>query len=343
MAASQFVQNAWYMAAWAQEVPDGGFLARKLLGKPWLLVRSEQGDWAMLADRCPHRFAPLSRGKRVADTIACGYHGLTFGFDGACVFNPFGKDVPSAARVATYALVERYGALWFWPGDPALADPKKIPDFSFIEDARDARDWLVMDVNYELISDNLLDLSHAEFLHTETFGVNGALFEFGVQSVTTDDDGSVWNRWDMPNSRAPEWATAIVGEGVPIDQWLHIRWNAPASLALHIGMARAGSNGADPIMPPMANPHILTPETDTTTHYFFTRGHGEEAATMARKVFLEEDEPMIRAQQQAMAGADFWDLHPVILPSDAAGIRARRRLMQMRRAEADQPTATPAV
>jgi vanillate O-demethylase monooxygenase subunit len=52
---------------------------------------------------------------------------------------------------------------------------------------------------------------------------------------------------------------------------------------------------------------------------------------MARKVFLEEDEPMIRAQQAAMKGRDFWEMRPVILPSDAAAIRARRRLMQMRR------------
>jgi vanillate O-demethylase monooxygenase subunit len=55
----------------------------------------------------------------------------------------------------------------------------------------------------------------------------------------------------------------------------------------------------------MANPHILTPKSQSETHYFFTREHGDEAARMARKVFLEEDEPMIRAQQAAMKGAIF--------------------------------------
>ncbi|RZF60715.1 aromatic ring-hydroxylating dioxygenase subunit alpha [Sphingomonas populi] len=330
---SDFVRNSWYLAAWAKEVPDAGFLARRLLDEPWLIMHTAEG-WVMLADGCPHRFVPLSRGRRVGDTIACGYHGLRFGADGSCVFSPFGKAVPPETRVAARPLVERHGGLWFWPGDGALADPALIPDFSFIDDVRDARDHLVMNVNYELISDNLLDLSHAEFLHTETFGVNGALFEFGKQTVETGPDGALWNKWDMDGSRPPEWAVPMVGVGGAVDQWLHIRWHAPASLALFIGMARAGTERHEPLMPQMANPHILTPSSATESHYFFTREHGEEAAAMARKVFLEEDEPMIRAQQDAMAGRDFWSMRPVILPSDAAAIRARRRLMQMRREEA---------
>jgi len=332
---SAFVRNAWYLAAWSAEIPHQGFLTRTLLDDPWLIMGTADGDWVMMLDRCPHRFVPLSRGKRVGDAIACGYHGLTFDAAGACVFNPFGRDLPPEAKVVTRPLVERHGGLWFWPGDQAMADPTSIPDFSFIDHETDARDHLTMDVNYELIADNLLDLSHAEFLHVETFGVNGALFEFGKQTVETDHTSGIWNKWDMDCSRAPEWALPIVGDGVSVDQWLHMRWHAPASLALFIGIARTGSNRSAPIAPPMANPHILTPKNGTGTHYFFTRGHGDEAAAMARKVFLEEDEPMIRAQQAAMAGNDFWAMRPVIMASDAAAIRARRRLMQMRREEAD--------
>lgn len=337
---SEFVRKAWYLAAWANEVPAEGFLARTLLGDPWVILGTADGGWVMLADRCPHRFVPLSRGKRVGDAMACGYHGLTFGADGACVFNPFGKAVPPEARVASRPLVERHGGLWFWAGDQAEANPATIPDFAFIDDARDARDHLVMDVQYELIADNLLDLSHAEFLHTESFGVNGALFAFGRQTVETEPDGAIWNKWDMDGSRPPEWAIPLVGPDAAVDQWLHIRWHAPASLALFIGVARAGSGRSDMVVPPMANPHILTPKNARETHYFFTRDHGDAAAAMARKVFLEEDEPMIRAQQEAMGDHDFWELRPVILPSDAAAIRARRRLMAMRREEAPAPVGS---
>src|SRR4051812_15951367 len=80
-----YVRNLWYMAAWEQEVPDGSVLTRTLLDERWILYRKSNGGYAMLADRCPHRFAPLSRGRRDGDRIVCGYHGLGFGPDGQCV------------------------------------------------------------------------------------------------------------------------------------------------------------------------------------------------------------------------------------------------------------------
>lgn len=327
-----FVLNAWYMAAWVQEVPQDGFLARRLLGTPWLLWRDD-ADWAMIADRCPHRFVPLSRGKFANGVVTCGYHGLSFDGTGACIANPFGEP-PEQARVRTCPVVERHGGLWFWPGDRDKADPALIPDFAFIDQGGPIeRAAYTMAVNYELIADNLLDLSHAEFLHVESFGTNGSLFSHGAQTVETDDSGAVWNKWDMTGAPPPGWAMPMLQDGDRVDQQLHIRWHAPANLALFIRMARAGS--AEPMVPPMANPHILTPETDTSTHYFFTHAPGEQEAAQARRVFLEEDEPMVAAQAEALAGEDFWEARPVILPSDRAAILARRRLMQMRRADAD--------
>lgn len=246
--------------------------------------------------------------------------------------NAFGA-VPEGARVATMPVVEAHGGLWFWPGDPDKADPAAIPDFAFIDAGQPVdRAHYVMSVNYELIADNLLDLSHAEFLHVESFGTNGSLFSHGQQTVEQDASGAIWNMWDMTGAPPPGWAAPMLAEGEGVDQELHIRWHAPANLALFIRMARSGS--ADPLVPPMANPHILTPETENSTHYFFTHNPGPEEEAMARRVFLEEDEPMISAQAEAMAGEDFWDLRPLILPSDKAAVLARRKLMQMRRAEA---------
>lgn len=39
---------------------------------------------------------------------------------------------------------------------------------------------------------------------------------------------------------------------------------------------------------------------------------------------MAEDLPMLQMQQEAMGYADFWDLKPVLLPGDAAAVRARR-------------------
>lgn len=328
---SEYVRNVWYMAAWASEVPAGEMLSRTLLGKPWLLFRSAGGFWAMIEDRCPHRFVPLSRGRFADGLVSCGYHGLTFDGHGRCVHNRFG-DVPPGARVATCPIVERHGGLWFWPGDAALADSATIPDFAFIDTGApvDRAHYLMM-VNYQLIADNLLDLSHAEFLHVESFGTNGSMFSHGVQCVEQDTSGAIWNKWDMADAPPPGWAAGMLEAGEHINQALHIRWHAPSNLALFINVRRTGSDSL--LVPPMANPHILTPESNGSTHYFFTHEPGREAEAMARRVFLEEDEPMLSAQAEAMGDSDFWQLRPLILPSDKAAILARRRLMQMIKAE----------
>ncbi len=331
---ADYVRNLWYMAAWADEVPDDGFLARTLLDRKWLLMQLADGGWTMLADRCPHRFVALSKGERVGDTIRCGYHGLGFDRSGYCVFNPFGGDPPAGARVPTVPVAERHAALWFWPGDPRLVDPSTIPDFAFVTGPQHVRDHLTIEGNYEYVTDNLMDLSHAEFIHRESFGVNGSLLTRGIQSVVQDDDGAIWNNWDITGATPPDWAKPLVPEGTHIDQWLHMRWHAPASMALGIGLARAGTEGREMVVPAMRNPHIITPETATASHYFYTREPGEKSASQARQVFQQEDEPMIASAQEGFGGVDFWDARPVILPSDAGAIRARRRLMRLRRSQA---------
>lgn len=57
---------------------------------------------------------------------------------------------------------------------------------------------------------------------------------------------------------------------------------------------------------------------------------------MTEAVFLGEDEPMVESVQERMEGKDSWALKPVILPTDAAAIRVRRRMMQLLRAEANE-------
>jgi vanillate O-demethylase monooxygenase subunit len=329
-----YLRNAWYMAAWAEELPEGGMLSRRLLDKLWLLYRCADGSIAMLEDRCPHRFVALSKGTREGDRVVCGYHGLGFDPAGQCVHSPF-PDVQPKAEVATMPAFERHLGIWFWPGDPAKAEPVLIPDFAYLSGDRQAeRGHLTITGNYELVTDNLMDLTHAEFIHRESFGVNGSIFG-GQQTVKQDEQAAIWNNWDMLDSNPPGWAAPQLAQGAKVDQWLHMRWQAPASMDLSIGMARAGTGGQDLVVPPMRNPHIITPETQTTSHYFYDHAPGEAEAAQARRVFVEEDEPMIESAQEGLGGQDFWEARPLILPSDAGAVRARRRLMQLRRGEAD--------
>jgi vanillate O-demethylase monooxygenase subunit len=158
--------NQWYVAGFDDELKSGELLARTYLGENDLLFRTKDGAPRALADRRPHRFAPLSAGKLQVAALQCGHHGLAFDGSGACVHNPHGT-IPKAACVRAYSVAERHRLLWIWMGEAALADAALIPDFGF----NDPEHWavstgtMVVDAPYELEVDNILDLSHIEFMH----------------------------------------------------------------------------------------------------------------------------------------------------------------------------------
>ncbi|MGE5723031.1 MAG: Rieske 2Fe-2S domain-containing protein, partial [Sphingomonadales bacterium] len=132
-----YLLNAWYVAALASEVQGEELFHRKLLGTSVLLYRKTDGTAVAMHNRCPHRFAPLHLGKRSGDTIACGYHGLEFDCSGQCTHSPHGNgNIPKAAKVRAYSLIERYGFLWIWMGDEP-ADEGLLPDFGYLDEGPD--------------------------------------------------------------------------------------------------------------------------------------------------------------------------------------------------------------
>lgn len=334
----RYLKNCWYMAGWADEVGEGG-LVREILGKPVYFYRLEGGGIGAILDRCPHRFAPLSRGERDGDLVVCGYHGLKFGPDGSCAHNPFAERIPAGAAIPAFKTVERYDAVWIWAGTPADADPDLIPDFSFIPDSptlRSVRGYTLMKANFEYGTDNLMDLSHIEWVHKGTFAGDGIIFA-GEHSVRQEGD-TLQSDWWMPNIKPPMVAQGLVGEGETVDHWLRMRWNAPASMRLDVGACPHGAEEGQGFNIPQA--HILTPANDHETHYFWTasRNHDLESADvdaymldLFRQAFDVEDKPIIEAayaniRANLEAGGDFWAERPLSLGIDQGGTRARRLL-----------------
>lgn len=337
-----YLRNAWYIAAWANEVLPGKLLARTFLDEPVVMFRDASGQPRALADRCPHRFAPLSAGqlRDGGQSVQCGYHGLRFDGTGQCVFNPHGDGrIPKAARVRAYPLVERYSALWIWMGEPGRADPASIPEFECL----DPKEWavgtgyMIVDTHYEIETDNILDLSHIEFLHPlfSSVAVSRAKIE------VTSEGNTLWSKRFISDDRdAPDFICEAFGvpPGTVIDRWLEVRWNAPALMLLWVGGVAAGRPREEGRVEPSA--HLFTPASASSTNYFYTasfpRALGPNAEAMAqervqqiRGPFEHEDKPMIEAVARRMGGADLWSLNPVLLPGDAAAVRARRVLQQL--------------
>lgn len=163
-----YIKNAWYVACWDNEVKAGEMFHRRLLGELVVFYRKQDGSVVALQDRCPHRFVPLHMGRLVNDSIECGYHGLRFDCTGKCVLNPHGDGkIPAAAKVRQYPTLERYGMVWIWMGD-AQPNADKLPDYGVLESTGDfstTRGYIHIESNYELMAENLLDLSHITYLH----------------------------------------------------------------------------------------------------------------------------------------------------------------------------------
>lgn len=338
---ADFIKNAWYVAAWISDLEDKP-IHRKIISQHIALYRDSAGAVVALADMCPHRFAPLHQGKIVGDALECPYHGLRFDKSGSCVYNHFnnGTDgIPPNTRVQTYPVVERYRFIWVWLGDPELADEKDIPDYSFLDVpegfAATGETTLEMPVNYQLILDNLMDLSHAQFLHPTTVG-NSAMS--GGTIETRMEDGYVYCDRMNPNGEVPNLfsATDLVPEGGRVDFWNDMWWAPASCYYLEVGITPTGRSREEGIF--VKSAQALTPIDETTTAYRFIlyrnflQDNHEVTAGMeavAQQAFCEEDEPMISAVQGYMDGRDFWELRPVILESDRAGIMVRRSIEKL--------------
>jgi phenylpropionate dioxygenase-like ring-hydroxylating dioxygenase large terminal subunit len=347
MVSGTYLRNAWYVAAWSDDLADGQLLPRTILKQPVVLYRKSDGNVAALEDRCPHRFAPLHMGKIVnGDAVQCPYHGLEFDSSGACVLNPHGtKNIPPRARVRSYPVTEKHKAIWIWmgEGEPDLA---KVPDFSVLDNVPEMhatkRDRITIRANYELIIDNLLDLSHTSYLHDGILGNSDTV----ESEITVEQDGQdvVVGR-HAGNAAAPG-LFAILMPSTPdkVDKFTRMRWMPPSNLRLVTGICMPGAvpesgTGYHAI-------HMLTPESDKTTHYFFTAVRfnvltadeklnasiQDKISTTRRFAFEEQDAPVIEAQQEIIDAA-LTPVNPVILAIDVGPVRYKQILQKLIRDE----------
>ncbi len=342
----EYIRNTWYAAGWSEEVTRT-MLSRKYLNESVLLYRKEDGTPVAIADLCPHRFVPLSIGKLIGDNVECLYHGLAFNCAGDCVDNPHGSGViPKAAKVRSYPLTEQYGLVWIWMGDPAKADPSLVPDYTWLNTPgkyRQVHGTINLKANYLLVMDNLTDLSHAGFVHVAT--LEPRELAKASYEVVEEESGRVWTKQFVASMPVPALFTIVKGFTGHMDHWLEMRCDPPGCMITYYGVTNPGRPREEGWG--TYNPNIITPETDSTTHYFWAtaRDFDLDDDEMTHKfevgagyAFEHEDRPVIEAQQQVLRGRELMDMKPVLLQNDQGSGRARRVIT--RRIKAEQAAAT---
>ena len=337
-----FLKNFWYVAAWSHELV-GTPLGRVILNEPVVLFRDANGDPIALEDRCPHRRVPLSMGKVVeGGLLQCHYHGLRFDKTGSCVRIPGQEMIPPTAKARSYPVVERYRWVWIWMGDPALADAATIPDYHYL----DSPDWgakgtlFHVNANWQLIVDNLLDLTHLAFVHETTIG-NAAVAENAAVKVKRSPNNVMVTRWIIDKPAPPTYVKAG-NFTTNVDRWQIIDFVPPAFLRLSVGATPTGTGApegrfVDGIH--MRNLNAITPETETTTHYFWAQAHDFDVrnAQLTDMIFEQvktaflEDVAVFEAQQRVISANP--NAPQIDINADAGGIQARRILDRLHQDE----------
>lgn len=280
-----FMRNCWYVGAWDHEVTSDRPFGRILLDEPVVFFRRRDGSVVALEDRCCHRHYPLSRGCVVEDKLECAYHGLQFEGSGKCVRVPGQAIVPEAAKVRSYPVVERNHWVWIWMGDPALADPSLVTDFHWMDDPGWRAKGTVFHVKsgYELVIENLMDLTHLSFVHKSTIGNYATAEAAETKTLRTENDVTVV-RWMVDTPPPPTYVRAGGFKG-NVDRWQFINFTLPCFVRLDVGAMDTG-RGAPQIKNAafagegrmaggieMRNLNAITPESAKSCHYFWAQAH----------------------------------------------------------------------
>jgi choline monooxygenase len=159
-----------------QLLKAGDFFTTELLGEPLLLVRGAQGELRAFYNVCRHRAGPPAEGCGSRKVFRCGYHGWTYGLDGALISAPEFDGQPGFdAGEFTLAAVraEEWSNLIFVNLDPdaePLAKtlgqlPQQAERFGFAGMKLFERRTYEMKCNWKTYVDNYLEGYHLPSVH----------------------------------------------------------------------------------------------------------------------------------------------------------------------------------
>jgi vanillate O-demethylase monooxygenase subunit len=297
---------------------------------------------------CPHRYYPLAKGKLRGDALVCGYHGFVFDADGKC------SEIPSQGTAAgfcqpTYPIVERGPLCWIWMGDADRCDPAMIPPYD--DFGLDQPGWRFSSANYfrlkgrsQLLVDNLMDLTHLPYVHHHISG-GEAMRNPPIKEEQREASYRVSRTAKVPFTPfhgllfGPEARFEGLSEFLSLTDFYgpeFIRTSLPITVSI---------DGRDDVPPALGALYILhgiTPETETTTHYFGFSTRNFRLDSEDLDTFQLNSDCMIRQQDVDAIEAVERTLEEAVerqrellVRSDAPAVKVRRQIQALLQAEQD--------
>jgi vanillate O-demethylase monooxygenase subunit len=219
-------------------------------------------------------------------------------------------------------------------GDPALADEALVPDLRY----NDTPGWTVtggvlkVQANYQLLTDNLLDLTHETFVHTRTIG-NAAVAETPMESKMVGNEVHVQRV--MRDTPPPPLFKRVRNLTGNIDRWQIIRFQPPSSVSIDARGYPAGSDDIDKGLR-WFSMNSITPidERSSNYHWTITRCFAlddQEITDLIHRQILAtfmEDVDVLEAQQR-LIDTDGRNKPEVSVKADFGSIAARRIVQRL--------------
>jgi vanillate O-demethylase monooxygenase subunit len=239
--------------------------------------------------------------------------------------------------IKSYAVIERYGFVWVWPGDQSKVDPAQMPVFDWFDNPQWAYGGGLYHIacDYRLMIDNLMDLTHETYVHSTSIGQQ-EIDETPSRTVT-EGNSVVTSRFMEGIKAPPFWQMAMRANDLDaeatVDRWQICKFTPPSHVLIEVGVALAGKGGynADPKDKAYSVVvDFITPETETSIHYFWgmVRQFKPEDAELTAKIregqgkIFSEDLQMLEMQQKNLLA--FPERQLKILSIDAGGVMSRR-------------------
>jgi nitrite reductase/ring-hydroxylating ferredoxin subunit len=159
----------WYAVEYDKRLLAGHVIEVKFWGRSIALFRGADGVLRALENRCAHRHVKLSIGQVTGCTLTCAYHGWSYDSEGRLIEVPhelFGRQF-GRLKIRSYPVRSRYGLIWIFPGDAALAEQTPMPEIVELEGPNR---WACVPLDFtwrahhSMIIDNVSDFTHA-YLH----------------------------------------------------------------------------------------------------------------------------------------------------------------------------------
>jgi vanillate O-demethylase monooxygenase subunit len=224
-------------------------------------------------------------------------------------------------------------------GDEDHADPSLIPRHPWHEDPawEYVKDCYPIAANYQLITDNLMDLTHVGYVHTSTIGGTPQAHSGAETTTWPTDQGVRVERWMLDSVPPPSYTAASKFNTERVDRWMEIDFLAPAIVRIHTGAVDTGIGAREGRREggiAFMGFNAQTPESETITHNFWSGANkrqpgatsGADRLRASLVVTFADDKIVVEAQQVSLTRRP----EPLVPIASDAGMMHARQLVQTR-------------